>query len=324
MLPDFIERVAPGILRLTCLMDGTGSVNCWIVGGPDRQMIVDSGVPGPGAAALWQAAERAGALGTVEAIVCTHMHRDHSGQVPALVARHGAPLFMTTQEHEKVVAASAASASQRQNDLSAFLVLNGISVTDAQRIAPPDYSVLAPFPPQYRRLTDGMTLSLGGMDWRVMTGGGHSTEAACLVAEDGSYMLAGDQVLAGAGPHITVGLDMPEADLLSEYFTFLNRLATLPDDMVILPGHGSAFTGVATHALALRRAHERRLARLGLRMHGAMSCAEMAPLVFAPRTLSHFGYLVPGMVLSLANHLWHRGELSRHAGDDGVWRFART
>jgi len=250
------------------------------------------------------------------------MHRDHAGQIPGLVERYGAPLFMTTEEHGKVVVASEASLEQRQGNLSAFLVQQGVPASEAQVIVPPDYSVLAPFPRDFHALEDGMELSLAGGDWRVMTGGGHSTKAACLMSRDGRLMLAGDQVLAGAGPHITVGLDEPEADLLSTYFAFLDRLSVLPGTTMVLPGHGAAFGDVAAHALALRKAHQRRLARLMSRLVGAMSCAEMAPLVFAPKTLRHFGYLVPGMVLSLANHLWHRGELVRHQDDDGVWRFA--
>ena len=320
---DFIESLAPGVTRLVCPMSGAGSVNGWILGAKGKQMIVDGGVPGAQAAALWAAAESAGIVGGVEAIVCTHMHRDHSGQIPALVVRHRAPLFMTPEEHGKIVAASDASLERRQSNLTEFLVRSGVPADRARQIAPPDYSVLAPFPRDYQPLHDGMIIPLAGLEWRILTGGGHSSKAACLISTDGRFMLAGDQVLGGAGPHITVGLDEPEADLLSEYFAFLDRLAELPDTMAVLPGHGAAFTGVAAHARALRRTHEKRLARLTSGMNGAMSCADMAPLVFAPKTIRHFGYLVPGMVLSLANHLWHRGAMTRDQGHDGVWRFAR-
>lgn len=303
-------------------MGGTRSVNGWIIGAPDRQMIADGGLPGAEAAALWHAAENAGAVGAVEAIVCTHMHRDHSGQTAALSARHGAPLFMTAEEHSKVIAASGASLEQRQHQLSAFLVTLGVPAAEARLTAPPDYSLLAAFPRDYHPLEDGMMLSLAGTNWQVMTGGGHSTRAACLISQDSRFLLAGDQLLAGAGPHISVGLNEPEADLLSEYFAFLDRLAVLPETMTVLPGHGAVFAGIPAHALNLHKAHQKRLSRLVGQIRGAMSCAEMAPLVFAPQTIRHFGYLLPGMVLSLANHLWHRGTLTRHQDDDGVWRFA--
>lgn len=319
---DCIDPIAPCVSRLILPMGGTGTVNAWIIGANGKQMLVDGGVPGAGTAALWRSVETAGIVDGVEAIVCTHMHRDHSGQIPDLVKRHGAPLFMTAEEHHRVILASETSLAQRQASLTAFLIQQGVPTPQAEMVMPPDYSVLAPFPRDFRPLEEGMGLTLAGMDWRVMTGGGHSSNAACLVSQDGRFMLAGDQVLAGAGPHITVGRDDPEADLLSVYFSFLDRLADLPATMTVLPGHGPAFTGLPAHALTLRKAHRKRLARLTTRMTGAMSCADMAPLVFAPQTLRHFGYLVPGMVLSLANHLLHRGEMARHECDDGVWRFS--
>ncbi|WP_170926491.1 MBL fold metallo-hydrolase [Devosia lucknowensis] len=302
-------------------MGKAGSVNGWIIGS-GATLIVDGGVPGAEASARWDQAEQADVVGAVEAILCTHMHRDHSGQIPRLVARHGVPLLMTEAEHRKVVAASEASTEQRQTDLTSFLIRQGVAPAEARSTAPPDYSVLASFPRDYQPLDDGMTVTIAGRAWRVLTGGGHSSKGACLISEDGQLMVAGDQILGGTGPHITVGLDEPEADLLSAYFDFLGRLADLPDTMLVLPGHGSAFRSLPAHALALRKGHQRRLDRLKARLDGAMSCTEMAPLVFTQQAMRHFGYLVPGMALSLANHLWHRGELQRHEDDDGVWRFA--
>jgi len=299
------------------------SVNAWIVGTPGRQAIVDTGMPGEETAELWRQAEASGGVGGVAAVVCTHMHRDHTGQAPALLRRHRAALHMSAREHERLLRAAAAPPEQSRDTLRRFLFATGMAEDAANRVAPIDYAMLSPFPADFRPLEEGAELTLGGMAWQVLLGGGHSAQGACLLAMDGSAMITGDQILPGAGPHIAVWAGEPEADPLAEYFRFLDRLAGLPDELLVLPGHGAPFRGVAGQAAALRQAHARRLERLRAAFGArAMSCVEMAPLVFSDRARARFGELAPGMTLALANHLWHRGELRRRVDVDGVYRFS--
>jgi glyoxylase-like metal-dependent hydrolase (beta-lactamase superfamily II) len=56
-----------------------------------------------------------------------------------------------------------------------------------------------PLPIGFRRLSDGQVLRIGGHEWRVVVGSGHSPEHACLVCEDLGVFISGDQVL----PEIT-------------------------------------------------------------------------------------------------------------------------
>ena len=37
-------------------------------------------------------------------------------------------------------------------------------------------------PDSYRRMVDGEALTIGGREWRVVVGSGHSPEHACLTA----------------------------------------------------------------------------------------------------------------------------------------------
>lgn len=323
MTQTFIEYVTPQVRRLVLPMRRFASVNGWVIGRPGRQAIVDTGMPGPETASLWRDAERLGDVAGVEAIVCTHMHRDHAGQAAALLARHGARLFMSADEHQRLSAASRHPLQESRDALHAFLMRLGLTAPEAAAIEPIDYSMLAPFPEDFTRLEDGDVLQLGGIDWQIMLGGGHSSRAVSLLAEDRSLLLAGDQILPGLGPHITVWSGAPEADPLSDYFTYLDRLIGLPDTLLILPGHGGPFAGIAAHAAALRQGHERRLARLLSGIHGALTCRDMAALVFSERASQRFADLLPGMILSLANHLWHGGRLRRHIDDAGTYRFER-
>lgn len=300
------------------------SVNAWIVGPKGRQIVVDTGMCGTETKHIWRRAEESGALGGVEAIVVTHMHRDHAGQVRHLQRQFGAKLLMSAREHADALAASIVTPDENRSRLRDFLLALGMDDEDAGASVPIDYSMLAPFPADVLALEDDECLSLAGRRWRVLLGGGHSAAAVCLMAEDESLFFSGDQVLAGSGAHIAVWPGAPEADPLADYFAFLDRLASLPEQMLVLPGHGLPFSGLAAHARSLRGQHEDRLAKLGKAMSGAMTCVEMAPLVFSERAMRRFAELIPAMTLSLANHLWYRGALRRHRSDNGLYLFEKA
>jgi glyoxylase-like metal-dependent hydrolase (beta-lactamase superfamily II) len=56
-----------------------------------------------------------------------------------------------------------------------------------------------------------------------------------------------DQILARISPNVTVWPIEPEADSLGAYLCSLESLKkTLPEDLLILPGHHSPFYGVRT------------------------------------------------------------------------------
>lgn len=310
-------------MRLPCPMRRFASVNGWVIGTPGHQAIIDTGMPGAETAALWESHEAQGQIAGVEAVVCTHMHRDHAGQAPGLMARHGAHLFMSTREHAGLMRVSAMAPQESRAKLRAFLHQLGVPAALIARTEPIDYTMLAPFPASFTALTDGMELELGQRRWRVLLGGGHSPNAACLLSADEAFLVAGDQILPGSGPHVTVWAETPEADPLSAYFAFLGRLKHLPDSLTVLPGHGAPFTGLAGHAANIEQSHRRRLDRVLVGLEGAQSCAEMARLAFSERAAERFGDLLPGMTLALANHLWQAGQLRRHIDDSGVYRFEK-
>ena len=47
-------------------------------------------------------------------------------------------------------------------------------------------------PGSFRRITDGMDISIGGRSWRVITGHGHSPEHACLYCGELDVLISGD------------------------------------------------------------------------------------------------------------------------------------
>src|SRR3546814_7474353 len=64
--------------------------------------------------------------------------------------------------------------------------------------------MMSPMPAGYHRLKDGDRIDIGGRRWRIAVGSGHSPEHACLVSEDGTLMISGDQVLPRISSNVSV------------------------------------------------------------------------------------------------------------------------
>lgn len=297
------------------------SVNCWIIGAPGAQAIIDTGPPDHPTAELWDRAFSAGAVAGVTAIVGTHMHRDHTGQAAALMRRTGASLHMTPQEHAYLAFRCAQPSEQAAAAMQLYLRRLGFDRDTARTIAHVDYSMMADLPDAFQPLHQGQMLNLGGIRWRIRLGGGHSDQAALLLSENEDFLLAGDQVLSGSGPLIAAGPDSMDSDPLADYFAFLSGLSDVPNSTLVLTGHGLPFSAVAQHAVTIRRGHEKRLARLLSGLTGAMTCIELMELIFPSQIHSQVGDILPGVALSMANHLWHAGRIRRHLDDNDVYLF---
>lgn len=87
-------------------------------------------------------------------------------------------------------------------------------------------------------LKGGETLALDGDDWRVRHTPGHSPGGITLVHEASRVAIVGDTLFAGS-----VGrTDFSTSDHDALVRSIREQLYTLPDETVILPGHGEAST----------------------------------------------------------------------------------
>ena len=86
-------------------------------------------------------------------------------------------------------------------------------------------------PDSYRRLVDGETLTIGGREWRVVTGSGHSPEHACLHCPELKLFISGDQVLPKITSNVSVFPTEPEGDPLDDWLTSLARIKTASSPM---------------------------------------------------------------------------------------------
>ena len=153
----------------------------------------------------------------VDAIVITHGHFDHTGAAAALREATGAPVIASAVDKPRV---TGEGGEKRHRHL----------------VTPCEVD---------RTVNDGDVLEIGSMAWRVIATPGHTPGGVCyfLESSDGqegmSVLLSGDTLFAGTHGRT----DFPESDPAAMRES-LKRLAELPDDTLVLPGH-NAFTTIA-------------------------------------------------------------------------------
>lgn len=153
---------------------------------------------------------------TLDAIVLTHAHWDHVGAAAELRAATGARVI-----------ASAVDAPLIEHPRK----------MDTSRVAAPCAVD--------RTVGNGDVIEVGGMRWKVIETPGHTKGSICLfiVPQFGSHpeglpvLVSGDTLFAG-----TVGRTDFEGGSMADMTASVKKLAKLPDDVVVLPGHNDLTT----------------------------------------------------------------------------------
>lgn len=322
-LAPALALVAPGVYRLAVPVPyrGLGTVNAYLLPGPEGWAVVDTGARTAAAVAVWQAALEALGHPRLARIVVTHHHPDHLGLAGWLHARTGADVFMPEQEIATLT--TRWMNPRRDRSLKAFFARCGappaLAFTRAD-VAAMERSV-APLPAVLHPLHPGEHLVLGTRRFEALASPGHTDGHLMLWHAPDGLLLAGDHVL----PHITPTIGAwPGAapDPLGRYLGTLGALHALPVRRA-LPGHGSAFAAWAARLEALAAHHAARLAEAAEAAEAARGATayDVAAALFA---LDRLGVDEQRFALTEAlahlDHLVARGRLRRQNGR-GPWRF---
>jgi len=182
--------------------------NCFIAGCAETKeaMVVD---PGDDAPEILAALERNDL--TAKLIVLTHEHIDHIGAVESVREATKAPVAMHTVAYD-------GTAGQSQ---TAMLWLG----RPLPRMNPPEVF-----------LDEGQEVQVGKLQFRVLFCPGHTPGHICLYGE--GVLFSGDVLF-----QLSIGrFDLPGGDGPQLLRSIRDKLWPLPDETLVLPGHGPATT----------------------------------------------------------------------------------
>lgn len=196
---------------LKTLEVGAFASNCYIAGSEKTRegMIIDPGADAPD---ILRTVKDNGLK--IKLIALTHAHIDHITALREVQEKLAAPLAMHEKEYKSMNAMKKVADS--------FVSMMGLKVE-------------MPSNPE-RLLQDGDIIEIGDLKFTVLHTPGHSPGGICLL---GHGMVFTGDTLFNYGIGRT---DFPGCSYKEEMDSIFNRLMVLPDETVVLPGHGPSST----------------------------------------------------------------------------------
>lgn len=321
-------EVAPGVhwLRLP-LPFALDHINVWLLEEANQYTLVDTGVGLPNVQAIWAGlSEKLFKNKPLGRIIVTHAHPDHIGMAGPLARQFGLQVHMSAAEYFIARSLCANLPGFDGQTLGNFLAEHGLAheqkAEETREARGGLFARLVPEPPlSFHRIQEGDVLTIGGHDWRCLTGFGHSPEHISLVSESQQLMISGDMLLPTISTNVSVYGTEPEGNPLKAFLASVQRMAELPNTLTVLPSHGVPFKGVHDRCAQLLRHHDHRLSELrdALR-NGPLSARQAIAVLFKREMDGHQMSFAMGEAIAHLHHLWHAGQAKR-VQVDGVWKF---
>jgi glyoxylase-like metal-dependent hydrolase (beta-lactamase superfamily II) len=285
-----VVELAPGIfwarLALPFRLD---HVNIYFIEDGAGLALIDTGIDNTGSRAAWEALLAGPLAGRkLTRIIATHFHPDHIGLAGWLCERFDLELAMSQTEYLMALNIRLDPSALKSEPYRSFYRSHGLGEDETEILLGNGLQYLrmvSPPPRTFLRLTAEDRAAIGGRTFEAMTGAGHSPEQVMLYSAADNVILSGDQALAKISPNVSVEAMDPGGDPLGLYLRSLDKLKrTLPEDVLVLPGHNLPFIGLRIRADELIAHHEARcMAILEACRVKPQTVAELVPVIFGRR-----------------------------------------
>lgn len=301
-------------------------VNCWLLGQPGQQTLIDTGVNNDDTRKHWQAAFK-GKSSVPDNLLVTHFHPDHIG-LAAWFGQYGVTQFSGSRIEIELACElwdiEDADYEQRYGEWYALHGLPG-EVVDQAKKSGNTYRRKASRPPpvpHWQMLSDGQSLQIGDHSYTVMVGRGHAPDMIMLYRAEDHVLIAADQVLPSISPNVSVMPRISDNNPLASFLASLEALKSLPEDTLVLPSHGVPFYGLHARLHVLMEHHELRLAQV-LDACTEPRCAyELFEILFRRKLDAQQTAFALGESLAHLHFLQHQNKLTTSV-ERGVQRFQR-
>lgn len=177
----------------------------YLVGDKGKALLIDAGVKSEKVISLAKELNL-----TIEKVILTHGHIDHIIEIDDIVKHTNAKAYIHADEE--------ISLQDARYNVSAY---TGAAKTFTCKCEP---------------LKDGSAIHLGDLEFKVIHTPGHSAGSICIQVNN--ILFSGDTLFnSGYGR-----VDLPNGSFEDIYSSIVNTLFSLPEDMIVYPGHGSSTT----------------------------------------------------------------------------------
>jgi len=184
---------------------GLMGVNCYVIGDAHEAVVVD---PGSDAGAIMKNIEEKSIK--VKYIVLTHCHFDHIMAVEELAVKTGAEIIACINEKENLLRAD-------------------INYTNRYSRKPIEIEADV-------YVKNGDVIRSGDCEFSVIETPGHTSGGMCLYCEKEKILISGDTLF-----NMSIGrCDLATGDEKTLINSIKNKLFTLPEDVLVFPGHGES------------------------------------------------------------------------------------
>ena len=321
-----INAVADGVdwLRMP-LPFALSHINLWILRDGDGIAIVDTGINSGKSRDIWRTAI---ADRQLTRVLVTHLHPDHVGCAGWLCEEHDVELWMSREEYFLCRILVADTGRDAPSAGVKFYTAAGFpeeAIQRYQEMFGMFGKFVAPLPESYRRLCDRDTVTIDGSDWEIIVGRGHSPEHACLFNAEKNVLIAGDQLLPRISSNVSVHPTEPNANPLKNWLDSLAAMKDrLPEDVLVLPAHGSPFRGAHPRLDALIAEHMTGLEKLLEECREPKRAIDVFPALFKARISESNLIMATGESIAHLNYLLADGSITAESDDEGALWYQRS